>query len=137
MQFWIKVVVAVGILLGAGGAIRLLWPGSESYDIGETVGMLLISALLVAIGIYLLQFKKQHNPDQTEAAQNATKAQSSYSIPMWAVLALLLSGVGASASQHGAVAFLLGFAIFGLVFWAIERAVKAAWRRARGDAKNS
>lgn len=137
MQFWIKVMIAVGVLLGAGGLIRLLTPGSANYDVGETVGMLLIAALLVAIGTYVLQFRKPPSVVEAESDTKATGTRKSFSMPIWAVLALLFSGIGASSSQHGAVAFLLAFAVFGLVFWLIERAIKAIWRRSRSGRSDS
>lgn len=92
--------------------------------------MLFIAAFLVTVGVYSLQFKKPTSiADAGHPANGRTPPRKASGIAMWAVLALLLSGIGASASGQGALGFLGAFAVVGLLFWLIERGLRAAWQR--------
>jgi high-affinity Fe2+/Pb2+ permease len=129
MQFWAKVMVAVGILFGFGGIIRLV-DGSPKFELAETLGMLLASAVLIAFGIYRLKSNKQNSggtPTQNPVESNS----QGNGIPTWAILAMLVAGAGSSASGQGAVGFLIAFLILGLIFWLIEKGIYAMWRKVK------
>ena len=135
MGFTAKVLFAIGALFGFGATVRLLVPESKTYDGYETAGMLLTSALFIAVGYYVRG--RAARTHISPAADASTPPKAGVKIPFWAVLALLVTGMGSSMTNHGAVGFLIGFAMFGAAFWAIETAARFIWRKLRSDPRNA